>query len=207
MAQPQNPHILMAEAWAESDAAPAGEGTRSAKTWADVARQWAESDSEPDGIKDARSAKSWAAKASENAANAAQSAGAAASSANASSASAKAASDSAALAKTEAEKAETQAVKSKQSAEAAADKLAQMQIDLKIKADTNDAVLTGTPIAPTPTDEAKDEQIVTVEYVRRRIAELVNGSDAALVTRRAGGRGWSIPEPAEKLRLVVYPIQ
>lgn len=172
----------MAEAWAESDAAPAGEGTRSAKTWADVARQWAESDSEPDGIKDAKSAKSWAAKASENAANAAQSAGAAASSANASSASAKAASDSAALAKAEAEKAETQAVKSKQSAEAAADKLAQMQIDLKIKADTNDAVLTGTPIAPTPTDEAKDEQIVTVEYVRRRIAELVNGSDAALDT-------------------------
>ena len=34
----------MAEAWAESDSPPAGEGTRSSKVWADTARQWAESD-------------------------------------------------------------------------------------------------------------------------------------------------------------------
>ena len=33
----------MAEAWAESTEAPSSAGTRSAKTWSDVARQWAES--------------------------------------------------------------------------------------------------------------------------------------------------------------------
>lgn len=49
----------MAEAWAASDGAPAGEGSRSSKTWADTARQWAESEGAPDGISEARSAKSW----------------------------------------------------------------------------------------------------------------------------------------------------
>ena len=49
----------MAEAWAESDSAPAGEGTRSSKVWADTARQWAESTSEPDGVSGARSSKTW----------------------------------------------------------------------------------------------------------------------------------------------------
>ncbi len=60
----------MAEAWASSDSAPAGEGTRSSKTWADVARQWAESDTEPDGVEGARSSKTWANEAAQSAVDA-----------------------------------------------------------------------------------------------------------------------------------------
>lgn len=172
----------MAEAWAESDVAPAGEGTRSAKTWSDVARQWAESDAEPDGVKDAKSAKSWAGEAKKSEESAAKSAGASAASANEASISAKASAESAALAKGAAEQAATEAVKSKQSADDAAAHLAQMQIDLKVKADANDAVLTGIPSAPTPSKDADKAQIANVEYVKQKIAELVNGSDEALDT-------------------------
>ncbi len=172
----------MAEAWAESDVAPAGEGTRSAKTWSDVARQWAESDAEPDGVKDAKSAKSWAGEAKKSEESAAKSAGASAASANEASISAKASAESAALAKGAAEQAATEAVKSKQSADDAAAHLAQMRIDLKVKADAHDAVLTGIPSAPTPSKDADKAQIANVDYVKQKLAELVNGSDAALDT-------------------------
>ena len=38
----------LAEAWAHSDQAPAGEGTRSSKTWSNVSKEWAESTTAPD---------------------------------------------------------------------------------------------------------------------------------------------------------------
>ena len=170
----------MAEAWAESDSAPAGEGTRSSKVWADTARQWAESISEPDGISGARSSKTW----SETARAWAESDAAPDGSTNAKAAdtSAKASANSAAAAKMSQEGATTQATLARQSAESAGEKLAQMQIDLKVKADVDSPVLTGTPVAPTPGNNAQSTQIVNVAYVKQKIAELVNGSDASLDT-------------------------
>ena len=70
----------------------------------------------------------------------------------------------------------------RQSAESAAEKLAQMQIDLKVKANVDSPVLTGTPAAPTPAANAQSTQIANVAYVKQKIAELVNGSDASLDT-------------------------
>ncbi len=191
----------MAEAWAESDSPPAGEGTRSSKVWADTARQWAESTSEPDGVSGARSSKTWSETAREWAESDTQpddlsgsksaktwaeasskSAASAAGSANAAAASAKASASSAAAAKTSQEGATTQATLARQSAESAAEKLAQMQIDLKVKADADSAVLTGTPVAPTPANNAQGTQIANVAYVKQKIAELINGSDASLDT-------------------------
>lgn len=57
-----------------------------------------------------------------------------------------------------------------------------MQIDLKVKADADSAVLTGTPVAPTPANNAQGTQIANVAYVKQKIAELINGSDASLDT-------------------------
>lgn len=191
----------MAEAWAESDRAPAGEGTRSSKVWADTARQWAESISEPDGISGARSSKTWSetarawaesdaapdgvsgAKSAKTWATiSSQKAAEASTNAKAADTSAKASASSAAAAKMSQEGATTQATLARQSAESAGEKLAQMQIDLKVKADVDSPVLTGTPVAPTPDHNAQSTQIVNVAYVKQKIAELVNGSDASLDT-------------------------
>ena len=191
----------MAEAWAESDSAPAGEGTRSSKVWADTARRWAESTSEPDGVSGARSSKTWAetarawAESTENpdgvagaksskawATVSSQKAAEASASAKAADTSAKASASSATAAKASQEEAATQATMARQSAESAAEKLAQMQIDLKVKANVDSPVLTGTPAAPTPAANAQSTQIANVAYVKQKIAELVNGSDASLDT-------------------------
>lgn len=140
----------LAEAWAHSDQAPAGEGTRSskiwsnvskewaesttapdnttgsrsAKTWSDVARQWAESDKEPDGVKDAKSAKTWAGVANDHANTASLKANAAAASANTASLQAKAAATSAQTATTKAGEASTSANNAAVSAKTASDKAA-----------------------------------------------------------------------------------
>ena len=191
----------MAEAWAESDSPPAGEGTRSSKVWADTARQWAESDANPDGVTDARSSKTWAetarawaesatepdgvsgAKSAKTWAEASsKSAAEASASAKAADTSAKASASSATAAKASQEEAATQATMARQSAESAAEKLAQMQINLKVKANVDSPVLTGTPAAPTPAANAQSTQIANVAYVKQKIAELVNGSDASLDT-------------------------
>lgn len=110
----------MAEAWAESSDAPAGEGTRSGKTWADVARQWAESDSEPDQVEGAKSSKSWAEEAAQSASAAAASETNALKEEQASASSAKSAAESETAAKTAKEDAEKSAENAKSSAEAAA---------------------------------------------------------------------------------------
>lgn len=191
----------MAEAWAESDSPPAGEGTRSSKVWADTARQWAESDTNPDGVTDARSSKTWAetarawaesegepdgvtgAKSSKAWATvSSQKAAESSASAKAADTSAKASASSAAAAKASQVEATTQATIARQNAESAAEKLAQMQIDLKVKADVDSAVLTGTPVVPTPANNAQGNQIANVAYVKQKIAELINGSDASLDT-------------------------
>lgn len=184
----------MAEAWAESDSPPAGEGTRSSKVWADTARQWAESDANPDGVTDARSSKTWAETARAWAESATEPDGvsgaksaktwaeASSKSAAEASASAKASASSATAAKASQEEAATQATMARQSAESAAEKLAQMQINLKVKANVDSPVLTGTPAAPTPAANAQSTQIANVAYVKQKIAELVNGSDASLDT-------------------------
>jgi hypothetical protein len=57
-----------------------------------------------------------------------------------------------------------------------------MQIDLKVKADVDSPALKGTPAAPTPAENAQSTQIANVAYVKQKIAELVNGSDASLDT-------------------------
>lgn len=140
----------LAEAWAHSDQAPAGEGTRSAKTWSnvskewaesttapdnttgsrsaktwsDVARQWAESDKEPDGVKGAKSAKTWAGVANDHANTASLKANAAAASANTASLQAQAAATSAQTATTKAGEASTSASNAAVSAKAAAEKAA-----------------------------------------------------------------------------------
>lgn len=140
----------LAEAWAHSDQAPAGEGTRSsktwsnvskewaesttapdnttgsrsAKTWSDVARQWAESDKEPDGVKDAKSAKTWAGVANDHANTASLKANAAAASANTASLQAQAAATSAQTATTKAGEASTSANNAAVSAKTASDKAA-----------------------------------------------------------------------------------
>lgn len=140
----------LAEAWAHSDQAPAGEGTRSsktwsnvskewaestgapdntagsrsAKTWADVARQWAESDKEPDGVKGAKSAKTWAGAANDHANTASLKANAAAASANTASLQAQAAATSAQTATTKAGEASTSANNAAVSAKTASYKAA-----------------------------------------------------------------------------------
>lgn len=191
----------MAEAWAESDSAPAGEGTRSSKSWSEVSREWAESNGEPDGVSGARSAKTWsetarawaesdgepdgvtgARSAKSWATVSSQKATEAEASAEAADTSAKASSGSAAEAKTSQQEATTQATLARQSAESAAEKLTKMQIDLKVKADVNSPALTGTPVAPTPANNAQGTQIANVAYVKQMMAELINGSDASLDT-------------------------
>lgn len=140
----------LAEAWAHSDQAPAGEGTRSsktwsnvskewaestgapdntagsrsAKTWSDVARQWAESDKEPDGVKNSKSAKTWAGVANDHANTASLKANAAAASANTASLQAQAAATSAQTATTKAGEASTSANNAAVSAKTASDKAA-----------------------------------------------------------------------------------
>lgn len=116
----------MAEAWAESSAPPAGENTRSAKTWSDVARQWAESDTEPDNVTGAKSSKTWAEESADSADASETSANESANSAAASTGSAKAAAkseenaaDSEAAAKTSADAAANSAASAEESASAA----------------------------------------------------------------------------------------
>ena len=112
----------MAEAWAESDSPPAGEGTRSSKVWADTARQWAESSMEPDGVKDAKSSKSWACLAQGYANTASTKANEAAASANTASLQASAAASSAQTATTKANAAATSASNAAVSANTASTK-------------------------------------------------------------------------------------
>lgn len=57
-----------------------------------------------------------------------------------------------------------------------------MQIDLKVKANVDSPILTGTPAVPTPAEDAQSTQIVNVAYVKEKIAELVSGSEASLDT-------------------------
>lgn len=89
-----------------------------------MARQWAESDKEPDGVKDAKSAKTWAGVANDHANTASLKANAAAASANTASLQAQAAATSAQTATTKAGEASTSANNAAVSAKAASDKAA-----------------------------------------------------------------------------------
>lgn len=199
----------LAEAWSHSDQAPAGEGTRSAKTWsnvskewaesttapdnttgsrsaktwADVARQWAESDKEPDGVKDAKSAKTWAGVANDHANTASLKANAAAASANTASLQAQAAATSAQTATTKASEASTSANNAAVSAKAAADKYtALVNEDLTKKADLAGADFTGKVTVPTAPAGTNDAQAANTAFVMAAIAAMVDGSPEALDT-------------------------
>lgn len=194
----------LSEAWAESDNAPTAEGTRSSKTWSDVARDWAESETEPDGVEGSRSSKTWCgtaqewaesteepdgvdgAKSSKSWANiASEKASVATTKASEAAVSEAASAESAAAALASETAAANSATSAKQSAVTAAEKLAQMQADLALKADIASPALTGTPTVPTATG-ANTAQIANVKYVMDSIAAqveaLVNGSPDALNT-------------------------
>ncbi len=175
----------VSQEWAESDAEPNGiSGARSSKSWNTAARAWAESDGEPDGVGGAKSAKVWATVSSEQSAIAISRANEANTYKTSAAASAKAALAS----QTAAASSETSA---KQSAEAAASKLAQMKIDLKAKADVASPAFTGTPTAP-KADGTNVQQIANVSYVGEAVSaaveKLVNGSSAALDTLQELGK-------------------
>lgn len=199
----------MAEAWAESSEAPAGEGTRSAKTWSDVARQWAESDKEPDGVEGARSSKTWnsvarewaesaaapdnvegakssktwAEESKDSANTSALMASGAAVSANNASLSETAAQASAETANTKAGEASASAGNAKASADKAEGAYQKLVTeDLTKKADIAGATFTGAVHVPTPADGSDDDQAATTAFVQAVIKALVNGSPAALDT-------------------------
>lgn len=175
---------VVSQAWAESNAEPGVSGTRSSKAWNTAARQWAESDGEPDGVYGAKSAKAWAAVASEQSGIAANKAGEA-------SVSQKAAAESAKAALASQAAAASSATSARQSAESAAAKLAQMETDLKSKADVASPALTGIPTAP-KADGSNAAQIANVSYVgdvvSAAVEKLVNGSSDALDTLQELGR-------------------
>lgn len=190
----------MAEAWAESDSPPAGEGTRSSKVWADTARQWAESDTNPDGIANARSSKTWAATArawAESTGNpdgiagaksaktwaeaSSKSAAGASASAKAADTSAKASASSAAAAKASQEGAATQATNAGKSAanaaasaKAAADKYtALVNNDLPKKANLSGADFTGKVTFPTAPTGTNNTQGATTAFVAAAITAAI----------------------------------
>lgn len=194
----------LSEAWAESANAPTAESTRSAKSWADTAKQWAESDSTPDGVADARSARKWNAAARQWAesnvepdnvkgarsaktwaGSALTQAAVAANKANEADTSKKAAADSARAALASQSAAANSEIAAKQSADTAADKLLQMKTDLKLKADVESPVLTGRPTVPRA-DGTNVSQIANVAYVAAvidaAVQKVVNGSPAVLDT-------------------------
>ncbi len=179
----------LAEAWAESEKAPAAEGTRSSKTWAGVAKEWAESETEPDGNTGSKSSKSWAAvsqgyasKAEASRANAeserelSQTARAGAEAARVGAEDAR---DKAAASEAAAKESETAA---KESETKAAESLAQMNVDLTAKADVESPTFTGEPKAPTPEKAANDNRIATTAFVKTEVANLVNAAPASLDT-------------------------
>lgn len=173
----------MAEAWAESDIAPAGEGTRSSKTWADVARQWAESDTEPDGVTDAKSSKTWASVSKDWANVASEKAAEAAASATAAANSEANAATSAATATEQAQNAATSASNAAGSAKAAADKYnALVNVDLPKKADLAGATFTGNVYFPTAEDGASNTQGATTEFVQKAINAMINGAPGTMDT-------------------------
>lgn len=173
----------MAEAWAESTEAPSAAGTRSAKTWSDVARQWAESTTTPDGVKDAKSAKSWAGVAQGHANNASLKANAAAASANTAELQAEASANSAKTATTKAAEAATSASNAAVSAKAADDSYkALVNNDLPKKANLSGANFTGAITAPTAAAGSNTTQVATTAFVQTALAAMVNGSPAALDT-------------------------
>lgn len=179
----------LSEAWAESSEPPAAAGSRSSKTWAGMAREWAESEKEPDGTAGSKSAKSWAA-ASEKHAQDAETARAnaenerklsetARAGAAAARAGAEDARDKTAASEAAAKASETAA---KDSETKAAASLAQMKVDLKVKADVGSPELIGEPKAPTPEQASNDNRIATTAFVKTEVANLVNAAPSSLDT-------------------------
>lgn len=173
----------LSEAWAQSETNPAGENTRSAKTWSSVAREWAESDKEPDGVKDAKSSKTWAGVANDHANTASLKANEATASANTASLQAQAAASSAETATTKACEASTSASNAALSAKAAADTY-QILVnnDLPKKADLAGADFTGKVTVPTAPEGTNDTQVASTAFVAAAIATVINGSPEALDT-------------------------
>lgn len=165
----------IAEAWAESENAPTVLESRSSKTWSEISKEWAEGENNPGEIEGSRSAKSWAEASAESAIAASQSECSAADSATVSVENAFAAVEAA----KNATNSETSA---RQSAASAADKLAQMRINLTAKANVESPELTGEPTAPTPDMNAQGTQIANVSYVLKKISELIDSSPEALDT-------------------------
>lgn len=173
----------MAEAWAESAEPPTGEETRSAKSWADAARQWAESETEPDGVTEAKSSKAWSDLSKGYANASAKSAIAAQASAEAAAVSAKAGSDSAKAAGLSERNAAGSETAAKQSAELAAAKLEQLEkVDLPLKADVASPNFTGQPKAPTAVSGNNSQLIANTAFVQGAIAALVASAPGTLDT-------------------------
>ena len=173
----------LAEAWAESIDAPTGEGTRSAKSWAENARQWAESETEPDGVKGAKSAKTWSELSKDHANAAAASALTSKNSADTAAVSAKAGSDSAKAAALSSQNAASSETGAKQSAELAAAKLEELEtVDLPLKADVASPVFTGQPKAPTAANGNNSQLIANTAFVQGAIAALVASAPGTLDT-------------------------
>lgn len=184
----------MAEAWAEDDAAPAGENTRSAKRWADVARQWAESQTEPDGLESAKSSKTWA----EHAMSAASDSTA---SAELSSASAKKATDAEAKAQASADAAALSSTKAKEYADQAKGIVtADYMTKTEFRTDTWVSEMSTAPSTSPDTDVIKD--VIDVKgtdgssYGRIRVKHNKDGTRALDITGfnngNSPGKGLSI---------------
>lgn len=179
----------LSEAWADSDKAPAEAGTRSSKTWAGVAREWAESEKEPDNTTGSKSSKSWAV-ISQGYANAAEASRANAENERKLSEAARAGAESA---RTGAEDARDKSASSASAAKAsetaakdsetkAAESLAQMNVDLAVKANVESPTFTGEPKAPTPEQASSDNRIATTAFVKAEVASLVNAAPESLDT-------------------------
>lgn len=173
----------MAEAWAESLVAPTGEGTRSAKSWAQIARQWAESDANPDDINDAKSSKTWSELSKEYANDAAEAAMNAKESASDAALFAKAGADSAKVASVSEQNAASSETAARQSAEDAAASLTKLEtVDLPLKADVESPVFTGQPKVPTATAGNNSQLIANTAFVQEAIAALVAAVPGTLDT-------------------------
>ena len=173
----------LAEAWAGSASAPTGEGSRSAKTWTDIARQWAESDTEPDGVVGAKSSKNWSNLSKDYANAASGSAAAAQNSAASSTISAKASSDSAKAAATSESNAASSETAARQSADSAAAKLEKLEnVDLPLKADVASPVFTGTPKVPTAAVGNNSQIIANTAFVQAAVAALAASAPGTLDT-------------------------
>lgn len=179
----------LSEAWADSDKAPEEAGTRSSKTWAGVAKEWAESEKEPDNTTGSKSSKSWAG-ISQRYANAAEVSRVSAESERKLSETARAGAESA---RTGAEDARDKSAASASAAKAsetaskdsetkAAESLAQMNVDLAVKANVESPTFTGEPKAPTPEQASSDNRIATTAFVKAEVAGLVNAAPESLDT-------------------------